>query len=451
MSTPPYPLHVRRGHWLTGWLAAFRTDRLGLLMAHARHGPIVRFRLGFKTLYFLSDPDLVQEMLVTQHRHLGREPMLRAVLARTMGNGLLTSDGAYWQRQRRMLAPAFHRSRVQRAADLMVAHAAALTAHWQDGEERDLEREMDRLTLSIVTAALFRIDSAAQADTVARVITALQAIGNRELGRLIRLPNWIPTPDHRTQRRLSRQLRDIVMAGIDARRRSGDAGDDLLSILLDSVDAETGARMTDAQICDEVITLYLAGYDTTALTLSFCWYELARNPAIAARLHAELDAVLPARRPTLADLDRLPYTRMLFNEALRLYPPAYFLIRQVVRPVQIGGHPIRPGAILITSPYVMHRHPAYWDEPERFHPERFADHAERGWHRYRYFPFGGGPRVCIGNQFALLEGPLILATIARSYRFELREPGWQVQLEPQITLGPQGGMPLRLRRRTATV
>ena len=220
-------------------------------------------------------------------------------------------------------------------------------------------------------------------------------------------------------------------------------------MLVYMTDAETGARLSDEEIRAEVLTLYLAGDDTTALTLTYVWYHMARQPGIAARFHAEIDPVLGARPPGFDDLERLPYTRMVFKEALRLYPAAYLLMRAAAEPLEIGGHRIPANSVLMTSPYAMHRHPELWEDPERFDPERFAENADLGCHKFKYFPFGGGPHICIGNQFALVEGPLILATIGQRFRFELLHPGQQLELEPQITLGPKGGMPLRLHRRTS--
>jgi cytochrome P450 len=437
----------RRGHWLLGSLPAFRGDRLRFFEDNARLAPIVHFRLGPKRVYFLSEPELVQDMLVTQHQHLARDPTARRILAPTMGNGLLTSDGDYWKRQRRMIAPAMHLRRVQRFADLMVRHAADATGRWRDRQQADVEREMDRLTLAIVTDALFRLDSARHADVVAETITTLQQIGNRQLAQLVLLPAWVPTADNLKQRRLSRRLRRIVLSAIKARRAAPSESDDLLTALVQGRDPETGEQMTDEQICDEVITLHLAGYDTTALSLTYCWYQMALHPEIEARFHAELDQVLAGRPPRLDDMEQLDYTQRVFKEVLRLYPPAYFAVRLVARDIEIGGHPIPAGSILMTSSYAMHRKPELWDEPDRFDPERFADNAEQAWPRFKYFPFGGGPRICIGNQFALLEGPLILATIGQRYRFELLQPRQRLELEPQITLGPKGGMPLRFRRR----
>jgi cytochrome P450 len=409
MSTSTYALAERKGHWLTGCLRAFREDRLGFLGESARLAPIVKFRLGHRRVYLISHPDPIRDMLVSGQRHLARDPLVRRILEKTLGVGLLTSEGEEWKRHRRLIAPALHLQQVRGYADIMVRHALVLTERWHDGQAADVEQEMDRLTLSIVAAALFRVDSAAQIETIAATVPALQAIATRQFDRLIQFPDWLPTPENRRQRALSETLNRIVL---------------------------------------EAITLYLAGYDATALTLAYVWYHLARQPEIAAHFHAEIDSVLGGRLPGSDDLERLPFTRMVFKEALRLYPAAYFMVRAVVDPIDIGGHRIPANSVLMTSPYAMHRHPDLWEDPARFDPQRFAKDAELGWQKFKYFPFDGGPHICIGNQFKLVEGPLIVATIGQRYRFELLHPDQQLELESQITLGPTGGMPLRRHRRT---
>jgi cytochrome P450 len=331
----------------------------------------------------------------------------------------------------------------------MVQHALAAAERWREGQEADVEKEMDQITLSIVTAALFHVDAQRHAATVASTLPALQEISRRQFDRPVQIPDWLPTPERRRQRELSGRLSRIVLDAIRARRASNADGDDLLTMMVQMVDAETGERMTDEEIRAEVITFYLAGYETTALTLTYAWYEMARQPAIEARFHEELDQVLGGRPPVFDDFDRLVYTRMIFKEALRLYPPAYFMLRGVAEPIELGGHPIPEGSTLMISPFAMHRHPDLWDDPEHFDPERFAGDAERDWPKFKYFPFGGGPRICVGNQFALVEGPLLLATLGQHFRFELSWPERPLVLDPRITLGPKGGMPMRFRRRTS--
>jgi cytochrome P450 len=448
MNTSNYKLVELRGHPIIGSLKEFREDRLRFLTETAQIAPLVKFRLGPRRVYLVSHPNPIRDMLVTQHRHMTRDPLARRILKKTLGEGLLTSDGDHWKRQRRMIAPALHLRRVATYADIMVAHAMALAERWNDAQIADIEKEMGRLTLSIVTAALFNIDSTRYLDTIAEIVAELQTIATRQFNRLVQIPDWLPTPENRRQRALSHKIGRIILEEIRTRRAHGADGSDLLTMLVHMEDAETGEHMTDEEIRDEVMTLYLAGYETTALTITYCWYYLARQPEMEALFHDELDRVLAGRPPILEDLERLPYTRAIFKEALRLHPPAYFMVRAVAEQTEIGGHPIPAGTVLMTSPFAMHRHPGLWDEPERFQPERFANEADHGWHKFKYFPFGGGPRICIGNQFALVEGPLILATLGQLYRFELQHPGQRLELEPQITVGPKGGLPLRFRQRT---
>ena len=388
MSTATYALLERKGHWLTGELRAFREDRLAFLAESARLAPIVKFRLGHRRVYLVSHPDLIRDTLVTQHRHLARDPLVRKIFEKTLGVGLLTSEGEEWKRHRRMLAPALHLQQVRGYADIMARQALALTERGRDGQEADAEQEMDGLTLAIVTAALFRVDSTAQTETVAATVPALQAIATRQFDRLIQIPGWLPTPENRRQRALTDKLNRIVLGAIHQRRASGADGDDLLTMMVHMTDAETGARMSDEEIRAEVLTLYLAGYETTALTLTYVWYHLARQPEIAARFHEGIDAVLGRRAPGFADLERLPYTRMAFKEALRLYPAAYFIVRAVAEPLELGGPRTPADSVVMAGPYAMHRHPALWEGPERLDPERFAKDAELGWHKFKYFPFG---------------------------------------------------------------
>ena len=448
MVETSYEVAERKGHRPMGLLRTFREDRLRFLIETAQMAPLVKFRLGPRHYFLVSHPDLIRDALVSGHRHLVRDPLVRQILEKTLGGGLLTSEGDYWKRQRRMIAPALHRQRVRDYANIMVEHALAAAECWRDGHAMDVEKEMDRLTLSIVTAALFRIDSRPDAAAVAEMLPALQEIGRNQFDRQVQIPDWLPTPERRRQRAVSDKLSRIVQNAIHARRESHADATDLLSMMVQMTDAETGERMTDEEIRAEVITLYLAGYETTALTVTYAWYEMARRPAVEARFHAELDHVLGTRPPRFDDLDRLVYTQMIFKEALRLYPPAYMIVRAVAEPIVLGGARIPKGSVLMFSPFAMHRHSALWDEPGRFEPERFADQAERGWPQFKYFPFGGGPHTCVGNQFALVEGPLILATLGQRYRFELLQPDQPLVFDPKITLGPKGGMPLRFRRRT---
>lgn len=437
-----------KGRPLLGNFPEFRSDPLAFFTELSRqHEKIAQFSLGPQSFYIVFDLDMIREILVTKGAVMHRVERIAGILKKTMGDSLLTTDGDWWRQQRKLIQPAFHHQQIASYAETMVKHALAATQLWQDGAVRDLEKDMDRMTLAIVTAALFNDDGASKADLIADGIKMLQELGTKQMAAIIELPKWIPTPLRQQQKTGSTALRSAILEVIRARRDSGERKPDLLSMLIEAKDEDTGQGMDDETICSEVLTLYLAGYDTTALSLSFTWYELARNPEIEAKFHAEIDRVLEGRLPTLSDLPKLEYTKLIFNETLRMYPPTWFNARQATEAVEIGGYHFQKGDVLFMSPFVTHRDPRWWGDGDVYRPERFAHNAADGWHKFQYMPFGGGNHICIGNQFALMEGPLAMATIGQRFRFELTTPDQQVELEPQITMGPKGGMPLRIKRR----
>jgi cytochrome P450 len=428
-----------RGHWLLGNLPAFRRDRLGFLTECARtYGDVVSLRFGPKRMMLASHPDLVEEVLVTNNRHYIKHFALRMTQA-TLGNGLLTSEGDFWRRQRRLAQPAFHRERIAAHAETMVELTERMLEGWAPGQVRDIQDDMMRVTLEIVARTLFDADVSGEAAGASEAMeTALRAFTAR-VGRIIRLPERLPTPANLRLRRAVRQLDAIIFAIIAARRASAADRGDLLSMLIQAQDEDDGGRMTDRQLRDEAMTLFLAGHETTANTLAWAWFLLAQHPEAEARLHAELDAVLQGRAPTLADLPRLPYTEHVISETLRLYPTVWIVGREAIEPSTVGGYPVPVGTTVYMSQWVLHRDPRFFDDPLAFRPERWADSLARKIHRYAYFPFGGGPRICIGNAFAMMEAVLLLATIARKYRLAL-VPGFQVKLLPTMTLRADGGI-----------
>jgi cytochrome P450 len=439
---PPAP----RGHWLSGHLPEVRQDSLGTYLRYARqYGDCVRLRFGPRRVYLLSHPDLIEEVLHSRNfiKHAGLR-MNRMFF----GNGLLTSEGDFWLRQRRLLQPAFQRDRLAAHVPVMVAHAEQLADSWRDGEVRDMHADMTRLTLGIISRTLFGAEVGAEAEEVRAALEETVATFNTRFFRLIRFPEWVPTPTNRRLRRAVRRIDAILYRLIDQRRACPDTAtghDDLLAILL-RARHEDGSRMTDRQLRDEAMTLFLAGHDTTALALSWTLYLLAGHPDVADRLGAELREVLgePPRLPTVADLPRLRYTEMVIQEVMRLYPPAYIVGREAISACMVGRYRIPAGGTVLMSQWVVHRDPRFYDEPERFRPERWADGLARRLPHYAYFPFGGGPRVCIGNTFALMETSLVLATLARRFRCSVPPGEPPVGLRPQITLRPRGPINLRL-------
>jgi len=407
------------------------------------YGDVAGLRvLNFKTI-FINQPGLIEEVLVTNARKYSKGKVLRAN-RHVFGEGLLTSEGDFWLRQRRLAQPAFHRARIASYAATMVEYTQRMLDGWRDGEERDVHREMMRLTLQIVGKTLFDADVESDAQEVGKSLELLLEIG-ANFRRTIFVPHWLPTPANLRVKREVAQIENILYRIIAERRASGRDAGDLLSMLLHAQD-EDGSRMTDRQLRDETITLFLAGHETTASTLSWTWWLLAQNPAVEAKLHAELDAVLGDRAPALDDLPKLAYAGHVITESLRLYPAAWGLARLVVEDHEIAGYPVTKGMGVAMAQWVVHRDARWYDAPEEFRPERWNDDLLKRLPRFAYFPFGGGARQCIGNTFALMEATLILATIARKFRLRLVANHPVVPLA-SITLRPRHGVRVSLESR----
>lgn len=447
-----------RPPWRDFWelRRVFGTDVLaGLSFLHRRYGTFVRTRLPLQ-LYFVSDPACIDEILVKKADAFRKDRTSR-LLARVVGNGLLVNEGDSWRRQRRLLQPAFHQRQLQSYADRMVDAIERAAAGWGPGEVRNVHEDMMGVTMNIVADTLFGTDVSADAGHVGRAISELMEEFGRILGLAARFqpPAWVPTPANRRFRRSARKVDRVILGIIEERRReerrreerreSATPHDDLLSLLLSARDEE-GRPMTDGQVRDEAVTLFLAGHETTALALTYALYLLAANPRCQERIADELARVLGDRRPTLADLDRLPYTEAVVLESMRLYPPAWGVARQAAEDVQIGGYPFPRGAEFVMSTWVVHRDPVRFADPEAFRPERWEGDLAQRLPRFAYFPFGGGPRVCIGNRFAMMEAKLVLAGALQRFRFEVT-PETTLALMPSVTLRPRHGVRLRLAAR----
>jgi cytochrome P450 len=437
---PPGPSEVLK-RWSFGPL---NNNPLEYFTGIARkYGDIAGLRiLNFKTI-FINHPDLIEEVLVANARMYTKGRVLRAN-RHVFGEGLLTSEGDFWLRQRRLSQPAFHRARIASYAATMVEYAQRMMEGWRSGEERDVHREMLRLTLQIVGKTLFDADVERDAQEVGKSLELLLEIG-ANFRRTIFVPHWLPTPANLRVKREVAQIEKIIYRIIGERRASGRDAGDLLSMLLAAQD-EDGSRMTDKQLRDETITLFLAGHETTASTLSWTWWLLAQNPAVEAKLHQELDAVLGDRTPTLDDLPKLVYAGHVITESLRLYPAAWGLARLAVEDHEIAGYPVTRGMGVTMAQWVVHRDPRWYDAPEEFQPERWENDLLKRLPRFAYFPFGGGPRQCIGNTFALMEATLILSTIARKFRLRLVADHPVVPLA-SITLRPRHGVRVRVESR----
>jgi cytochrome P450 len=414
----------------------------------AEFGDVSHFQIANIPVYLLNHPDLVEEVLVTSNRKFIKPQLLRDT-AEVFGRGLLVSDGDFWLRQRRLAAPAFHRQRIASYGTVMTDFTERMLDRWRDDETLDVHAEMMRTTLEIVTKALFGAEVTAQ-DT-AKVGEALEIMLERFVDRisLLRFLQQLPLPKNLRFRNALATLDSIIYRIIEARRRDGVTGDDLLSMLLAAQD-DDGSSMSDRQVRDETVTLFLAGHETTAVSLTWTFLLLSNNPDVEVRLGEELDRVLGGRVPTLDDLPALEYTGRVVKESMRLYPPAWRVGREAIEECEVGGYPIPAGAQLIMSQWTLQRDARYFDDPLEFRPDRWTAEFERALPKYAYFPFGGGPRRCIGDQFAMMEATLILATIARKYRLEVL-PNHPIEYWPSITLRPRHGLRAVVRRRTQGV
>ena len=408
-----------------------------------RYGDVSGMRIGKFRSLFINHPDLIEDVLVKDAKkyHKGRILQANKYL---FGEGLLTSEGDFWLRQRRLSQPAFHRARVSAYAATMAEYAEQMLATWHSGEERDIHEEMMQLALRIVGKTLFDADVTKDAKEVGETLDILLQIA-ANFGRTILVPIWVPTPRNLRAKLGIKRLEKVIYRIIAERRASGHDTGDLLSILLQAQD-EDGSHMSDRQLRDETITLFLAGHETTANTLSWTWWLLAQNPAVEKKFHEELDGVLGGRVPTLDDLPKLTYLSHVLTESLRLYPTAWGMARLAAEDHEIAGYPVRVGYGVAFAQWVVQRDARWFDAPLEFRPERWENGLAKQLPRFAYFPFGGGPRQCIGNTFALMEASVVLATVGRKYRFSL-VPGHRVTPLASITLRPRDGIRVRLEER----
>jgi cytochrome P450 len=426
---------------------AYRRNMIEFLERAAReHGDIVYFKMGPQEAYFLNHPDYIKDVLVTRQQNFIKGRALQRS-KRLLGEGLLTSEGGFHTRQRRLAQPAFHRGRVASYADVMAEYAARTASGWRDGEQLDISQEMMRLTLAIVAKTLFDADVEEEAQEIGEALSTIFGLFNAMLFPFSELLEKLPLPQNKRFQKAKRRLDETIYRIIDERRRTGSDHGDLLSMLLLSQDEEGTGGMTDEQVRDEVLTLFLAGHETTANALTWTWYLLSQHEDVEARLHAEIDGVLDGReRPTFDDVERLSYTEMVLAESMRLYPPAWALGRLATKETEIGGYKIAPGALVLMSQYVMHRDARFYSAPERFDPERWTAQARESRPQFAYFPFGAGARRCIGESFAWMEGALLIATLARRWRMR-HVPQHPVELQPLITLRPKHGMLMTVHKR----
>jgi len=428
-------------------LLEFRRDPPSLLSGLAReHGDIVHFKLGPQDIYLLNHPDYIRDVLVTHNRNFVKSRGLE-MAKKFLGESLLTSEGEFHRRQRRLAQPAFHRQRINAYANVMTEHAVRTRERWRDGETIDMWQEMMRLTLAIVGKTLFDADVESEAQEIGKALTDVMQLFGRITNPLGGLLDKLPLPANIRWLKAKARLDSTIYRMINERRASGEDRGDLLSMLLLAQDEEgDGSSMTDEQLRNEAMTLFIAGHETTANALTWTWYLLSQHADVEARLHEEIDSALSGSLPTAGDVARLPYIEMVFAESMRLYPPAWTLGRRVLTDYPIGPYTVPANAIVLMSPWVMHHDSRFFPDPFKFDPERWTPEARESRPKFSYFPFGGGPRVCIGEQFAWMEGALLIATLAQRWKMRLA-PGQRVEPKAMITLRPRYGMKMIVETR----
>ncbi|MGC2332030.1 MAG: cytochrome P450 [Candidatus Acidiferrales bacterium] len=425
-----------------------RGDPLGVMRRYAReYGDIVLFRVMMQDRILLNHPDFIEQVLVVQQSKFHKSELTRRITGRMLGQGLLISEGDFWRRQRRLAQPAFHRARVNDYASTMAEIALDHISRWHDGEQRNVSQDMMGLTLDIAVRTLFGTTLPGEAEQVGRAMTFLMRYSLSRQRFPVRIPETWPTPNNRRANQELAFMDSLVYRMISEREAANGAAhhNDLLALLMGAMD-EDGSHMTKQQLRDEAMTLFIAGHETTSQMLSWTWYALSQNPAMEARLHEELNGVLGGRPPQVADLPRLPYLQAVMNESLRLYPPAYILARMAIEPCRIGGYDIPLRSTIVLAPWVTHRDPRFYDEPDTYRPERWLDGLMQRLPAGAYFPFGDGPRRCIGQGFGLMEAAIVIGALAQKFRLRL-VPGHEVVPEPLVTLRPRQGIRMTLHAR----
>lgn len=433
--------------WIGGHFRQFMNDRLGFLNRLSKLGDLTSFRMGKQQAFFINHPDMIRDVLVTNHAKFEKGRALKQ--AKTLlGEGLLTNEGAFHLRQRRMIQPAFHRQRINNYAVSMIEFAEKMANEWQDGEELDVSQEMMRLTLQIVGKTLFSANVADEADEVGKAMTDLVELFDYLLLPFAQLLAKLPLPHSNRFRKAKSTLDTVIYDIINERRKSGEDKGDLLSMLLLAQDEDDGGQMTDEQVRDECLTLFLAGHETTANALTWTWYLLSKHPEIQAKFHEEIDDVLGNRPPTPEDYQKLKFTEAILAESMRLFPPAWGNGRLVMQKHEIAGYKIPEKSLILMSMYVLHRDERFWEDAESFKPERFLPEnaIKEAGNKFIYFPFGGGVRRCIGEQFAWMEGVLLLATLGKKWKLKLN-PEQKIVPQPMITLRSKYGMKMKIEKR----
>ncbi len=446
LQIPPSP---SKKHWLLGnmyyliyWPIQFLEENSVSMKG------IYHVTSRFINMIVVDDPEYIKYILQDNNKNYLKW-FNNDVLQLILGKGLLTSEGDFWRRQRRLSQPAFHKERIALMTKTMNDCIADLVTRLEQYDEKDtvdISKEMMAVTLRIVSGAMFSSNVEDAITIVGHEIEVLNQMAIDRFSNPLRLPISIPTPKNLEERRSVAKLDAVLKPIIQGRRKSTEHYDDLLSMLMETKDEDTGEQMSDQQLRDETITIFLAGHETTSIALTWLWFLLDKNPAEAQKLYDEIDTVLQGRTPQMQDIAQLVYTRQVIDETLRLYPPAWVIGRTNIEPDQIGGYFIPKNYVLLIPVYTVHHNPAIWPEPYKFNPDRFKKETIKDKHRFAYFPFGGGPRQCIGNNFALTEMTLVIASLLQKFRFKLAE-GFEPELTPQVTLRMKGGMKVHIQKR----
>ena len=440
-GVPPGP----KGTLIGGNIHQFRACLLDFLLETARdYGPLTSFRIGPRRVFLASAPDLIEQVLITDAKHYIKHFGARAYKP-VLGNGLVTSEGEYWHRQRKLIQPVFLKARVQSYAPIMGELTERMLDSWTSGKTVLINDEFGTLTSRIALKTLFDLNHDGDRERFNETLRLSFDLMSARLRRIFKLPLWMPTPETLCLKKSISELERKVEGFIAAARARQDMGDDLLSRLM-LAQHEDGTRMSDRQLRDEVMTLYLAGHETTSLTLSWTWYLLAQHQRVEEKLVSEWQQVLGGRTPTVDQLQQLPYTAAVIAESMRLLPPVYAIGREAIGDLELGGYRVRRGYTVLMSQWVNHRDPEYFPEPEQFRPERWENGLAKRLPKFAYYPFGGGQRMCIGSTFASIETPIVLATVGQRYRFTVDSEA-DIGIKPQITLEPANGIPATLWRR----
>ncbi|MDQ0255297.1 cytochrome P450 [Evansella vedderi] len=441
---PPGP----KGKFFVGSLEEFQRNPLLFFRNLLEdYGEVAYFRFGpFQKVFLVSDPKLIKEVLVTKQRYFVKSRDL-TMLKPIIGEGLLTSEKDHHLKQRRLIQPSFQQKHIGQYAQDMIDTTKAYLDRWEDGEERMITEDMMNITLGIISKTMFNMEFTKGYDIIGTPIENVMKLAIKRMRSILPSPLWIPTKTNRQYKKAIKELDSVLYSIIDQRRQSKVTSDDLLGVLMKARDENNRVGMTDKQLRDELMTIFLAGHETTANALSWTLYLLSQHQRVQKKLHKEVDRVIGNGELKPEHYKKLTYTQNIIHESLRLYPPAYMIGRQVDEDVPLGDYLLKKGDMVFISQYVMHRREDYFTHPDEFIPERFENSPPDSLPPYTYFPFGGGPRICIGNHFALMEAVLVLACIAQHYKVKLAPNHPEVKPQPLITLRPKGELRMVVEKR----